>query len=524
MKAVILARVSTEEQRDAGNSLPAQIERIRNYCGRSHLDVTDERIFSFDESAYKTKRDEFDKILDYLDRHKEKVAVCFDKVDRLSRNVFDKRVSLLYEKAIGGDIELHFVSDGQIINTEMSAVQKFQFGMSLGLAKYYSDAISDNVKRAYETKRRSGEWIGRAPIGYKNITLDSGPKDIVFDEEREHHIRRIFELYATGNFSIRKIRHEITQAGLLSPQGKVLATSMIEHILKNPFYYGVAKSNDNLYPHKYRPLVTKELWGKCQQVLSGWSKKPFQYAAKPYIFRGLLRCAHCGCAMSPETHKTFIYYVCTNAKGICKRIYVSENELLKPIHEILQALDRMSQDRVNDVVAGLRKSHESKEIYHGTALVGLRKEYDVIQQRLKRLYMDHLDGRLTQHEYDGYLHEFKSRQQEIDILLEERTEADERYYIAASTVLNLARRALEIFESSEVLQKRALLNFMLQNSVVDGKIPRYVLRSPFDAIYAFAKQPTGLPQLDTFRTVDWRALERELQGLTAVVPAIVIKC
>ena len=39
MKAVILARVSTEEQKDAGNSLPAQIERLQNYCKRKGFEV-----------------------------------------------------------------------------------------------------------------------------------------------------------------------------------------------------------------------------------------------------------------------------------------------------------------------------------------------------------------------------------------------------------------------------------------------------------------------------------------------------
>jgi DNA invertase Pin-like site-specific DNA recombinase len=33
MKAVILARVSTEEQKEAGNSLPAQLHRIEDYSG-----------------------------------------------------------------------------------------------------------------------------------------------------------------------------------------------------------------------------------------------------------------------------------------------------------------------------------------------------------------------------------------------------------------------------------------------------------------------------------------------------------
>lgn len=32
MKAINVSRVSTEEQKEAGNSLPAQIERIERYC------------------------------------------------------------------------------------------------------------------------------------------------------------------------------------------------------------------------------------------------------------------------------------------------------------------------------------------------------------------------------------------------------------------------------------------------------------------------------------------------------------
>ena len=53
---------------------------------------------------------------------------------------------------LNDQVELHFISDGQIINSQISAVEKFQFSISLGLAKYYSDAVSDNVKRAYRAK------------------------------------------------------------------------------------------------------------------------------------------------------------------------------------------------------------------------------------------------------------------------------------------------------------------------------------------------------------------------------------
>lgn len=145
VKAIIIARVS-EKPKEKGNSLPAQTARLKSYCERKGYKIIKQ--FSYDESAYKKNRKDFDEILDFVLNQKETVVVCFDKVDRLSRNVFDKRVSALYEKALRDEVELHFPSDGQVINSKISATEKFQFSISLGLAKYYSDAISDNVKRA----------------------------------------------------------------------------------------------------------------------------------------------------------------------------------------------------------------------------------------------------------------------------------------------------------------------------------------------------------------------------------------
>ena len=144
MKAIILARVSTEEQKEAGNSLPAQIHRLEEYCKRKGFAIA--KTFSFDESAYKQKRDEFDKAIDFIKEGKEQYAVCFDKVDRFTRNIFDKRISLLQELAMQDKIELHFVSDNLVVNSNNSANEKFMFGIGLNLAKYYSDAVSDNTK------------------------------------------------------------------------------------------------------------------------------------------------------------------------------------------------------------------------------------------------------------------------------------------------------------------------------------------------------------------------------------------
>lgn len=54
MKSIYVARVSDPSQVDAGNSLPAQMVRMKNYGKNKNFETL--REFSYDESAYKTKR------------------------------------------------------------------------------------------------------------------------------------------------------------------------------------------------------------------------------------------------------------------------------------------------------------------------------------------------------------------------------------------------------------------------------------------------------------------------------------
>lgn len=484
MKAIILARVSTEEQKEAGNSLPAQIERLRQYCRRKGFEIIE--TYSFDESAYKTKRDEFDRVLEFLKIHKGKVAICFDKVDRLSRNVFDKRVSLLYDKAVADEIELHFVSDNQVVGPAMSAVEKFHFGISLGLAKYYSDAISDNVKRVFEKKRRDGQWLHRPCIGYIHVQRDDGKKDIVPDPERTHLVQKLFELYSTGNHSLNTLWEEMTRRGLRSINGQKIARSSIERILRETFYYGVARSNKHgSYQHRYEPLITKELFEKCQEVLRGRTHHYPKMASKDFILKGLVKCANCGCTITCDIAKgKYIYYSCTNARHVCKRVYVPEKTILGPIFKVFDAFKAIPQEVQERLVQELRNLNEAEVEYHQHELNRVRIEYDRTQERINRLMDLLLDQSITKDDYDKKLQELKDRQYQLGIELEEYTKADHRYHIHVSTVLNLSRRMGEIFTSSETREKRAILNFLLQNPVLRDRELTFTLKKPFELVHS----------------------------------------
>lgn len=474
MKAFLIARVSTEEQREAGNSLPAQMARLEKYCQNKGFEIA--KRYAFDESAYKRERDEFAKILDEILAQKEKIVVCCDKVDRLSRNIFDKRISLLYEKALGDQIELHFASEGQIINSRISAVEKFQFGISLGLAKYYSDAISDNVKRALEQKLRKGEWAGKAPWGYLNVTQSDGKKDIVVDERLAFIIKKAFELYSTGAYSLG-----ILSQKLKDECGVVWSTSYLDKIFNNHFYYGVMMVKGSFYPHRYPPIVTRSLFEQVQKTKKGFSKKKFKYAGKPYIYRGLLRCAECGLAITPEKHKGHVYYHCTQYNGKHGAKWLREEEITTQIGDIFKRMQ--VPENIHDLIVNtLNQVHKQKMEFHNKQFDSLTDKRKVLTRRLDTLYIDKLDQKITDEIYDRLYQQFRTEIADIDMRLQGLQEAEDNYYAMAGYVLDICKHAHELFIGSEVEEKRQLIKFLLSNLQVEDERLVYELHKPFDVI------------------------------------------
>ena len=488
MKSVIIARVSTEEQKEAGNSLPAQISRLKKYCQNKGFKI--EKEFSFDESAYKDQRNDFDSILDFVIEQKEKVAVCFDKVDRLSRNIFDKRVSMLYEKALKDEIELHFVSDGQVINSQLSAVEKFNFSISLGLAKYYSDAISDNVKRATEAKLHRGEWPGKARYGYKNVEVD-GKRDIIIDEFGSKIVQKVYEWYATQAYSM-----DLAREKLLKEYGINWSKGYIDSVLKDPFYYGVMVWKDKQYPHKYQPIISKALFDQVQQVKVGFNKQKFKYAGLPYTYRGLIRCSSCGLAITPESHKGHNYYHCTEYNGKHGALWIREEDITKQLGDFFEKL-KVPEETVKDILDTLKSTHEGKMAFQNKQRDELTKERQVYITRCDQIYLDKLDGRITEDAYDKFYTVFRDKITDLDVRLSILQDAEDNYYITANYILELAKRAYELFKCSEVEEKRQLIKLTLQNLRLEGKTLRYEAVKPFDTLLNYSDRQAWLPREDS---------------------------
>lgn len=491
MKIILLARVSTEEQKEAGNSLPAQMARLKKYALDKGFIESDIIPFEFDESAYKKDREKFDEVMRSVDNSSEPIALCCDKIDRLIRN-FTSELVKLEELRRDGKIIMHFPSDNIILHKDSPASDLFRFTMGVSLAKYYSDSISDNVKRAFETKLKKGEWIGWAPFGYVNVTLDD-KKWIEIEPLKAKIVVSIYEWYSSASYSMLEIKHKIREVYDFE-----MAKSQIDEIMKNPFYYGEMRIKEKLYPHHYDRIITKNLFERVQEVKLSFSKKHFKYAGLPYLYRGLISCAECGCTITPEQSKGHVYYHCTQYKGKHGASWLKEETLTEQFSKLFSQF-QIPENVLQELTIALKKAHEDKSYHQQSLRSALEAEYSKYQARIEKMYDDQLDGRITIDMYDKKYKDFRAKQEQIKSKLSNLENADETYYQTVTSLLQLASKAPELFKRSEMPQKRELLKLTLQNLVLKGDKLEFNLLKPFDLLLDLSKTGLWLRRPDSNR-------------------------
>ncbi len=168
----------------------------------------------------------------------------------------------------------------------------------------------------------------------------------------------------------------------------------------------------------------------------------------------------------------------------------------------------LSEEQIAEVTSYLKKIHESESLFYTESLTALRKEQDKIQKRINQMYDDKLDGLIDEKMYLDKVKDYKARQAEIIEQMARHEKADHNFYVTANMVMNLAARAKEIFESSEVDEKRQLLNFVFQNLKLDSKSLFIDSCEQFTTLMDY-KSPKGWGRLDSNQR---RPKSRDLQS------------
>ena len=247
MKAVILARVSTEMQED-GFSLDAQLDRLRNYCSIKWLEIA--REFTFVESSFHGKRTKFYEAVNYIKRQSKLTALVVDTVDRLQRTF--NEFPMLLELVKREKLALHFFKEGLVIDKNFKSSDLAMWQMQILSANMFVNSTRDNVKRSEERMLNEGLLPGPAPIGYLNIKDENGKKTVIIEPDRGPLVKKLFEEYATGLLSMDELVKKSKAWGLRNRKsGNPITKSQFADILQNPFYYGVM-----YYNKEYHPLLS----------------------------------------------------------------------------------------------------------------------------------------------------------------------------------------------------------------------------------------------------------------------------
>jgi len=481
-QAVIYARVSSKEQEKEGFSISAQLKLLKEYAAAQGFKVAQEYVDV--ETAKATGRTAFGEMVEYLKAHPSIRALLVEKTDRLYRNLKD------WVTVDELDVEMHFPKEGVVLSRESRSSEKFMHGIKVLMAKNYIDNLSEEARKGMQEKAEQGIWPTKTPLGFRNVTGPDGKKIIVTDTAVAPVIAKLFEWYASGQYTVREVTVKVRELGLVHRKsGTKVPVSTVNAILRNRLYCGQFEWNGKLYQGSHEAIVSVELWERVQGVMDGRLAKKHRRMTRDFAFSGLIACHNCGCAVVGEIKKErYVYYHCTGHAdkcqgnpATCRRKYVREEVLEKQFTELLGRL-HFDDEVLEWVRDALHASHADLRREHEEAIRRLQAEHKRLGDRINAMYVDKLDGKIGGDFYDKFAGEWREEQLRLQREIDRHEAAEQCNMDEGVQILELACNAQTLFENQEPRQKRRLLNLLLSNCTwEDGEIVA-AFRQPFDLL------------------------------------------
>ena len=475
-------RVSTAKQGE-GVSIGAQKEAIEQYAKTNNLIVS--QWFEEKETAAKAGRPVFNAMVKQLRKQKAQ-GIIVHKIDRSARNFRDwARIGDLADA--GFDIHfatetLDFRSRGGRLSADIQAV----------IAADYIRNLREETIKGINGRLKQGLYPFNAPLGYLN---NGGGKPKTPDPERAPLIKKMFELYASGNYSLRTLRHTMIDLGLTNTAGKPPSKHLIETILSNPFYCGIIriKTTGKTYEGAHAPLISVAQFERVQDAKSGKCGK--KVTKHNHIFRGLFRCGHCNYSMIPERQKGHVYYRCHTKN--CPTTTVREQSISSALFETYDAL-ALSEEAIEQLVCAVQKWTEKQSGSENRELQ-ITSELSNIDNKLEALTDALIDRLIGKEVYAERQEKLLLRKSELNDELNKNvnlntTAQDVREF------LELAKNLTQLYKNLPAQDKRRFIESTTSNRVVADK---NLVLEPSDWLQAIPSKsaaPDGDPGRPKTRT------------------------
>ena len=284
LRVCFYARVSTDSDVQL-NSLDNQLDYYNNYIKTkpnwTYIDgYVDEGI----SGVRVEKRSGFKKMIKDAKLGKFDLIIT-KEVSRFARDLED---SIHYIRLLkNANVGIYF--ENQNLNT-FDSNSELILNIMFNLAQDESKKLSSRVKFGHREAIKKGHVLGSSNIiGYKKEKC----KLVVVKEEAKL-IRKIFELYASGEYGFYKLSKKLASLGYYNKKGNFYDKDTLKRIIGNPKYKGfyrgqtteiidyrtkkrikidennqiIYKANENIVPS----IVSEELWNKANEILNNRTK------------------------------------------------------------------------------------------------------------------------------------------------------------------------------------------------------------------------------------------------------------
>lgn len=517
MSFILYCRKSTDREDRQILSTDAQKRLLIEHAQRQGFAVV--AIYVENQSAYKAGRPQFNEMLARLEKG-EADGILTYHLTRLARNSFDGgRLIYMMDEGTIRQIATH---EKAYVN---SADDKFMMQIHFAMAKKSSDDTSQFVRRDVESKLLRGEFPGKVPPGYLNITRAGHIAASQSKPEKEDLlralgrplrreevdpidgpiVRRLFEEAATGAYTFAALRKLSIRLGLLARKtGKPLSKNALSLMLANPYYYGAIAHGGVIYDEtlirertgnpeaaiRHEPLISRTLFEQVQAAM--FRRKKGRLRRHQFAFGGcILRCGDCGCPITAERQKGHVYYHCTGRRGPCSQKRWTREESLDAQFSALLAGFRLPPAFIEYAFSRLRTVHAEEARVADASRRSLQSQLNAAQQQLDGL----LQLKLSPLNRSGellsdaeYLRQKRVLQRNLELFQEQLTTILQQgvtWIDDCEAFFAFAQRLVPKFVKGGIEDKKTLLLIVCSNLTLTDQKVAAVYQEPYASLAAF---------------------------------------
>ncbi len=315
-RAVLYARVSTDEQSEEGHSIDAQVRLMREFCARKGWAIVGEYVDA-GISGTTVQRPEFQKMLRTAPKRAFDIIVVH-KLDRFSRSLVDTLITL-------SDLSRHAV-------TFCSASEDFDFTTPIGkvllallaaFAQYFIDNLRAETKKGKKERALKGLYNGSVPFGYQAVPKTEGGIPVPHARNAGAY-REIIRRLAAGQ-SGSEIADWLNAQGYRTTgtRGANLFTGdAVLDIANTRFHLGEVSYKGVWRPGKHAAIADAALWEQAQQMIRrrASNRETTKRADRIFPLRKLIYCAECGKGLRGQAqHGKRFYRDMSAARRQCRQ-------------------------------------------------------------------------------------------------------------------------------------------------------------------------------------------------------------